>query len=143
MSITKTALVYQPVGSVSLASYTSPSGAAVSVDGTIVGGPGDWQQPAFVATYSFVGDGSITTIPINWIDSTKTISFTPRAVLAFGMPSLIANATNTQDATGVLQVEGSNAAPRVTAITNTSCNVIYSTAVANTSSASILLVVYK
>lgn len=134
MAITGTSLVYLPTGGPQL--NASP---ATTTAGTLVTGPGDVQQPAFTCTYTFIGDGSITTIPVKWIDGTKTIPFTPTAVLAFGIPAL----SGTADATGVLQAEGSNAAPRVTSISNTSCNVIYSTAVANTSTASVLLVVYK
>jgi hypothetical protein len=128
MAITGTSLVIQPPGASSL----TPAGQ-------IVTGPGDVQQPAFTATYTFIGDGTITTIPVNWIDGTQTIPFTPKAVLAFAIPPLSGSASTT----GVLQAEGSYSAPRVTAITNTSCNVIYSTVVANTSTASVLLVVYR
>jgi hypothetical protein len=118
-----------------------PSGAsALTPAGQIVSGPGDVQEPAFVATYTFIGDGTITTVPVNWIDGTQTIPFTPKAVLAFSIPAL----SGTQDSTGVIKVEGGNGTgARVTSISNTSCNVVYSTAVANTSTASILLVVYR
>lgn len=128
MSITGTKLTILPTGAPSL----PPAGQ-------IVWGPGDVQEPAFVATYTFIGDGTITTIPINWIDGTQTIPFTPSAVLAFGIPAL----SGTADATGVLRPEGSNATPRITSLSNTSVSVIYTTAVANTSTASLLLVVYK
>lgn len=117
-----------------------PTGSPLPVPGgTMVFGPGDVQEPAIVGTYTFIGDGTITTVPVNWIDGTQTINFTPKAVLVFGIPAL----SGTADATGVLRPEGSNATPRVTSITNTSFNVIYTTAVANTSTASFLFVVYK
>jgi hypothetical protein len=120
---------------------TLPAGApALTPAGQLVFGPGDVQEPAFVCTYTFIGDGTITTVPINWIDGTQTIPFTPKAVLAFSIPAL----SGTQDNTGVIKVEGGNGTgARVTGITNTSVNVVYSTAVANTSTASILLVVYR
>jgi hypothetical protein len=117
-----------------------PAGApALTPAGQIVTGPGDVQEPAFVATYTFIGDGTITTIPVNWIDGTQTLPFTPKAVLAFAIPPLSGNASTT----GVLAPEGSYSAPRVTALTNTSVNIIYSTVVANASTASFLLVVYR
>jgi hypothetical protein len=117
-----------------------PSGASsLTPAGQIVTGPGDVQEPAFVCTYTFIGDSTITTVPVNWIDGTQTIPFTPKAVLAFGIPAL----SGTADTHGVLQVEGSNVTPRVQSITNTSVNVIYSTAVSASSTASILLVVYR
>jgi len=128
MAITGQTLVIQPVGAPSL----GPAGAFVQ-------GPGDAQVPTFYATFTFVGDGTITTVPVNWIDGTQTLPFTPRAVLAFAIPPLTGSASTT----GVLQAEGSYAAPRVTSISNTSCSVVYSTVVANNSSASVLLVVYK
>jgi hypothetical protein len=119
---------------------TLPTGApALTPAGQIVTGPGDVQEPAFVATYTFIGDGTIKAIPVNWIDGTQTIPFTPKAVLAFGIPALSGSA----DTAGILQVEGSNANPRVTAISNTSATVNYSTSVAASSTASVLLVVYK
>ncbi len=129
MALTGQTLVIQPPGSASL----TPAGQ-------IVTGPGDVQQPAFTATYTFIGDGTITTVPVNWIDGTQTIPFTPKAVLAFVIPAL----TGTQDNAGVIKVEGGNGtAARVTGISNTSCNVVYSTSVANNSTASVLLVVYR
>lgn len=120
-------------------SILPPGAPALTPAGQLVYGPGDVQEPAFVGTYTFIGDGTITTVPVNWIDGTQTIPFTPKAVLVFGIPAL----SGTADATGVLRVEGSNAAPRVTAISNTSFSVVYSTAVANTSTASFLFVVYR
>lgn len=117
-----------------------PAGAPVLTPaGQIVTGPGDVQEPAFALTYTFIGDGTIKAVPVNWIDGTQTIPFTPKAVLAFGIPAL----SGTADATGVLQVEGSNNTPRVTAISNTSATVNYTTSVANASTASFLLVVYR
>lgn len=117
-----------------------PSGSPSIVPaGTMVFGPGDVQEPAMVGTFTFIGDGSVTTATVNWIDGTQTIPYTPKGVLVFGIPAL----SGTADATGVLQAEGSNAAPRVKNITNTSFQVVYSTAVANTSTASFLFVVYK
>ena len=128
MALSGQVLTIQPVGA-----------PALTPAGTVVFGPGDVQEPAFVATYTFIGDGTVTTVPVNWIDGTQTIPFTPKAVLAFGIPAL----SGTADATGVLRAEGSNATPRVTAISNTSASVVYSTSVASGSTASILLVVYK
>jgi hypothetical protein len=128
MAITGQTLTIQPAGAPSL----TPAGQ-------IVYGPGDVQEPAFVATFTFIGDGTITTVPVNWIDGTQTLPFTPKAVLAFAIPVLSGSASTT----GVLQAEGSYAAPRVTAISNTSASIVYSTVVANNSSASVLLVVYR
>lgn len=117
-----------------------PTGApSLPPAGFVVFGPGDVQEPAFVATFSVIGDGATTAVPVNWIDGTQTIQFTPKAVLAFGIPALSGSA----DSAGVLQVEGSNVSPRVTSIANTGCTVNYSTAIGNTKTASFLLVVYK
>ena len=117
-----------------------PTGSpAIVPGGTMVAGPGDVQEPAIVGTYTFIGDGTVTTVPVNWIDGTQTLPYVPKAVLVFGIPAL----SGTADATGVLRAEGSNASPRVTSITNTSFNVIYSTSVANNSTASFLFVVYR
>jgi hypothetical protein len=117
-----------------------PTGApALTPAGTVVSGPGDVQEPAFVGTQTVIGDSSVTTVTVNWIDGTQTIPFTPKAIVVTGIPAL----TGTADATGVLQAEGSNAAPRVKNITNTSFQYVYSTAVANNSSASVLFVVYR
>jgi len=117
-----------------------PTGSSLPVPGgTMVFGPGDVQEPAFVGTYTFIGDGTITTVPVNWIDGTQTIPYTPKAVLVFGIPALSGSA----DVAGVLRVEGSNAAPRVTALSNTSFSAVYSTSVASGSTASFLFVVYK
>ena len=117
-----------------------PTGAPLPTPaGQIVFGPGDVQEPAMVGTYTFIGDGTITTVPVNFIDGTQGIPFTPKAILVFGIPAL----SGTADAAGVLRAEGSNAAPRVTSITTTSFNVIYSTSVTNASTASFLFVVYK
>ena len=117
-----------------------PTGApSLTPAGVIAFGPGDVQEPAFVGTNSVIGDGSATTVTVNWIDGTQTIPFTPKAVLVFGIPAL----TGTADATGVLRTEGSNANPRVANVSNTSFQYIYTTAPANTSTASVLFVVYR
>lgn len=119
---------------------TQPAGApALTPAGQIVFGPGDVQEPAFVATFSFIGDGTIAAVPVNWIDGTQTIPFTPKAVLAFAIPPL----SGTASTAAVLQAEGSYTAPRVSAISNTSATINYSTTVANGSTASVLLVVYR
>lgn len=129
MAVSGTVLTLQPPGAPSLTSA-----------GQIVTGPGDVQQPAFTATYTFIGDGTSTTIPVNWIDGTQTIPFTPKAVLAFAIPAL----SGTQDTAGVLKVEGAQpSAGRVQSITNTSVSLIYTTSVASASTASVLLVVYR
>ena len=117
-----------------------PTGApALTPAGQLVWGPGDVQEPAFVMTYTAIGDGATTTATVNWIDGTQTIPFTPKAVLAFGIPAL----SGTQENTGVLKVEGgSGTANRVTSITNVSCTLNFSTApAANTFS--VLLIVYR
>jgi hypothetical protein len=118
-----------------------PGGApSLTPAGQIVSGPGDVQEPAFVATYTFIGDGTSTTVPVNWIDGTQTIPFTPKAVLAFAIPAL----SGTADTAGVLKVEGGNGTnARVQSITNTSVSLIYTTSVASASTASVLLVVYR
>jgi hypothetical protein len=120
---------------------TLPTGApALTPAGQLVFGPGDVQEPAFVCTYTFIGDGTITTVPVNWIDGTQTIPFTPKAVLAFAIPAL----SGTADTAGILKVEGGNGTnARVQNITNTSVNLIYSTSVGSGSTASVLLVVYR
>lgn len=118
-----------------------PSGSpSIVPGGTMVFGPGDVQEPAFVGTYTFIGDGTVTTVPVNWIDGTQTLPYTPRAVIVSVIPAL----SGTQDNTGVMKVEGGNGtAARVINITNTSFQVVYSTSVANNSTASFLFVVYK
>jgi hypothetical protein len=131
MAITGTVLTVQPAGS-----------PALTPAGQIVFGPGDVQEPAFVATYTFIGDGTSTTIPVNWIDGTQTLPFTPKGVVAFAIPAL----SGTADTAGVLKVEGLSpnaATARVSSITNTSANLVYTTSVASGSTASVLLVVYR
>src|SRR5258705_13981180 len=94
-----------------------PGAPALSPAGQIVWGPGDVQEPAFCMTYTAIGDAATTTAVVNWIDGTQTLPFTPREVLAFGIPAL----SGTQENTGVLKVEGgSGTANRVTSITNVS-----------------------
>ena len=115
-----------------------PAGApALGPAGNIVFGPGDVQEPAFVGTVTFTGDGATTAAVVNWIDGTQTLPFTPSAVLVFLAPG-------GSDTAGILKAEG-NATnpPRVSSITNVSCTINYSTAIANTSTSKLLLVVYK
>jgi len=120
-----------------------PAGApALGQAGQIVWGPGDVQEPAFVGYAIFTGDGSTTSANVNWIDGTKTIPFTPSAVLAFGLAAT-GSANSGNDTAGVLYVEGSAVHPRVSGITNAICTLNFSTAIANTSTFGVLLVVYK
>ena len=97
-------------------------------------------EPAFIFLVNVVGDGSATSFTLNWIDGTQTLSYTPSAVLVF----LATPAASSPAATGVLQAEGSNAAPRVTSISATSCVINFTTALPTTSGGTNLLVqVYR
>lgn len=93
-------------------------------------------EPAFVSLVNVLGDGAATTFTYNFIDGTNALSFIPSAVLVF----LATPPATSPAATGVLQVEGSNAAPRVTSITATSCVINFSTAPPNTAGGTNLLV---
>jgi len=114
-----------------------PTGApSLGPAGQIVWGPGDVQEPAFVANVTFTGDGSTKAGVVNWIDGTQALPFTPSCVLVF-----LTNGGT--DGTGILAVEGSAVSPRVTGITASTATVNWTTAVANTRTSQLLLIAYK
>jgi hypothetical protein len=97
-------------------------------------------EPAAVFLVNVVGDGAATSFTFNFIDGVQALSYIPEAVLVF----LATPAASSPAATGVLQVEGSNAAPRVTSITATSCVINFTTALPNTSGGTnLLIIVYR
>lgn len=109
-----------------------PTGApSLGPAGAICSGPGDVQEPAFVATVTFTGDGATTAAVVNWIDGTQTLPFTPSAV--------ICDIVGGNDTVGVLRSAGGT----VSAVTATSATVNYSTAIASASTSKVLLVAYK
>jgi hypothetical protein len=128
MAIAAQNLAPAPTGSPSL----SPASGGVM-------GPGDWQEPFVVGTASIPGDGATLAAVVNWIDGTATLPFTPSSVIVFAAKPAAVN----PDTLGVLQVEGSAVAPRVTAITTTSFTVNFTTAPANAKFFNILIVAYK
>lgn len=118
-----------------VASGGSPT--ALTPAGNLAWSFGDVQEPAFLGTVTFTGDGATTAAVINWIDGTQTIPFTPSLVLVY----LTNGGTDTA---GILKVEGNATSPtRVSSITNVSATVNYSTAIANTSTSKLFVVVYK
>src|SRR5437879_5846746 len=113
-----------------------PSGAPSLGVGQPAQGPGDAQEPFVVGLATITGDGATLAAVVNWVDGTLALPFIPSSVLAFQAPGGCT-------AAGVLQVEGSYAAPRVTAITATSCTVNFTTAVTNAATAKILIIAFK
>lgn len=77
--------------------------------------PASDSETALVFTATAILDGSTTSFTLNFIDGTKTLSFTPSAVIL----------TNTGG------TEATNQTVRVTAITNTGCTVALSGAGTN------------
>lgn len=97
-------------------------------------------EPAFCLLVNVLGDASSTSFTLNWIDGTNALSWIPSAVLVF----LATPPATSPAATGVLQVEGSNAAPRVTSITATSAVINFTTTLPATAGGTNLLVlVYR
>lgn len=94
-------------------------------------------EPAFTLLLNVVGDASSTSFTLNWIDGTNALSYIPSAVLVF----LATPAATSPAATGVLQAEGSNAAPRVTSITATSCVINFTTTLPSTAGGTNLIVI--
>lgn len=124
MAITAQSVKGLPAGGPSVPSSGVTVGSVVSV------------EPAFTYLINLLGDGATTTFTFNFIDGVQTLSYIPSAVLVF----LATPPASSPAATGVLQVEGSNAAPRVTSITATSCVINFSTAIPNTAGGTNLLV---
>ena len=93
-------------------------------------------EPAFISLVNVLGDGAATTFTFNFIDGTQSLGYTPSAVLVF----LATPPASSPAVTGVLQAEGSNAAPRVTSISGTSCVINFSTAPPVTAGGTNLLV---
>lgn len=116
-----------------------PGLGALSAASAGASGPGDAQEPFVVGVVSIPGDGATNAAVVNWIDGTATLPFIPRAVLAF----LAAPPAANPDTAGILQVEGSSVAPRVTSITATSATVNTTTPIASGKFMNVLLVAYK
>jgi hypothetical protein len=93
-------------------------------------------EPAFISLVNVLGDAAATTFTFNFIDGVNALSYIPSAVLVF----LATPPATSPAATGVLAVEGSNAAPRVTSITATSCVINFSTTIPATAGGTNLLV---
>jgi hypothetical protein len=128
MAITQQSNTMLPKGGASLPSSGTTVASVVNV------------EPAFVSLVNVLGDAAATTFTLNWIDGTQTLSYIPSAVLVF----LATPPATSPAATGVLAVEGSNAAPRVTSITATSCVINFSTTLPATAGGTNLLVlVYR
>lgn len=112
-----------------LASPGSPT--ALTPGGAPAFSFGSVQEPFAQGTVTFTGDGATTAAVVNWIDGVQTLPFTPSAVLAF-----IVGGTDT---VGVLRAAGGT----VSAVTNVSATVNYSTAVANTATSKLIVIAYK
>jgi hypothetical protein len=97
-------------------------------------------EPAFTYLVNLLGDGAATTFTFNFIDGVQALSYIPSAVLVF----LATPPATSPAATGVLAVEGSNAAPRVTSITATSCVINFTTTLPVTAGGTnVLIQVYR
>lgn len=125
MAITAQAFSMKPgTGGGSTSSTLTPAGQ-------YAWGPGDVQQPFAVGTVTFTGDGATTAAVVNWIDGTQTLAFIPSAVFVF--------ISGGNDVAGVLRAAGGT----VSSLTATSFTVNYSTAIANTATSTLTIVVYR
>jgi hypothetical protein len=124
MAITAQSVQGLPLGGVSVPSSGVTVGSVASV------------EPAFTYLVNLLGDGAATTFTFNFIDGVQALSYIPKAVLVF----LATPPATSPAATGVLQVEGSNAAPRVTSITATSCVINFTTTLPATAGGTNLLI---
>jgi len=128
MAITATSVQGLPKGGPSVPSSGVTVASVVSV------------EPAFTYLVNLLGDGAATTFTFNFIDGVQALSYIPSAVLVF----LATPPASNPAATGVLAVEGSNAAPRVTSITATSCVINFTTTLPVTAGGTnILIQVYR
>lgn len=124
MAITQQSTTLLPRGGVTVPSSGVTVASVVSV------------EPAFISLVNVLGDAAATTFTFNFIDGTQALSYIPSAVLVFAATP----PATSPAATGVLQVEGSNAAPRVTSITATSCVINFTTTLPATAGGTNLLV---
>lgn len=113
-----------------------PSGGPTVPSSGVTVGSVSSVEPAFTYLVNLLGDASATTFTFNFIDGVQALSYIPSAVLVF----LATPAATSPAATGVLQVEGSNAAPRVTSITATSCVINFTTTLPVTAGGTNLLI---
>jgi len=117
-----------------------PTGTGFGPAGQYATGPGDVQEPAFVAKVTITGDGATTgVLTVNWIDGTQTLPFTPTMVRAHMTQAGTA-------AAGALAADNGGligAAARVSAITNVSFGLSITTAITNAATAIVLVEVFK
>lgn len=113
-----------------------PAGGATSPSSGVTVASVVSVEPAFISLVNVLGDAAAVTFTYNFIDGVQALSYIPSAVLVF----LATPPATSPAATGVLSVEGSNAAPRVTSITATSCVINFSTTLPATAGGTNLLV---
>lgn len=110
------------------AATTLPAGApSIGAAGRPIAGPGDFEEPWLFGYVTATGDGSATSVTVNWIDGTQTLPYTPTAV----------------ECVRVGGTDTSVGLPFAKTITSTSFSLNFTVAPANTTTQLVAIKVYR